>query len=89
MTEQQQKRVEIPYLRAWRMWRGLSIQELAKLAGVSVTTISRLENGVSQPNFSTLHRLARGLNLTREQLLHNRPNGQTNISSKTEQRNRQ
>jgi len=58
MTEQQQKRVEIPYLRAWRMWRGLSIQELAKLAGVSVTTISRLENGVSQPNFSTLHRLA-------------------------------
>ncbi len=72
MTDQQ-TRVELPYLRAWRLWRGLSIRELAKLAEVSVTTISRLENGASHPNFLTLHRLATGLHLSREQLLHTSP----------------
>jgi transcriptional regulator with XRE-family HTH domain len=82
---EQQTRVEIPYLRAWRMWRGLSIGELAKCAGVSATTISRLENGVSQPNYVTLQKLAQGLNLTREQLLHTRPDEHTKILSQLEQ----
>lgn len=81
MTVDQQRRVNLPYLRVWRLWRGLSIRELAKLAGVSVTTISRLENGVSHPNFLTLQRLAKGLDLTREQLLHTTPTEQENIFS--------
>jgi DNA-binding XRE family transcriptional regulator len=63
----------LPYLRAWRIWRGLSQQELADLSGVSKTTIVHLEKGRATPHFVTVAKLATALNLTREQLLHTKP----------------
>ena len=63
----------IPYLRAWRVWRGLSQQELADQAGISKTTVVQLEHGRAVPHFVTVAKLAVALNLTREQLLHTKP----------------
>ena len=63
----------LPYLRAWRVWRGLSQQELADKAGISKTTIVQLEHGRAVPHFVTVAKLASALGLTREQLLHAKP----------------
>lgn len=63
----------LPYLRAWRVWRGLSQQELADRSGVGKSTIIQLEKGRATPHFVTIDKLATALNLTREQLLHTRP----------------
>lgn len=62
----------LPYLRAWREWRGLSQRELARLAKTGVATISRIENG-GVARFETLGDLAKALKVTREQLLREEP----------------
>lgn len=73
MGEQEPTRLNVPYLRAWRIKRVLSQRQLAKQAGIGVSTIIRLEQG-ERANFLTLHKLAQGLNLTVEQLLNDNPN---------------
>lgn len=66
------KGVKLPYLRAWREWRGISQEELKALSGVTVATISRIENG-SPARFETIGKLSTALQITREQLLHTEP----------------
>ena len=46
------------YLSTARVSRGLSSQQLADLVGVTRTTVSRWENGVSVPNSSKLVELS-------------------------------
>lgn len=64
--------VALPYLRAWRVYRGLMQEELATLAGVTPATISRLENG-APARLGTVAKLATALGLTREELMRAQP----------------
>jgi transcriptional regulator with XRE-family HTH domain len=68
-------RVGLEHLRAWRVWKGYSQDELAERSGVAKPTISHLENGKATANFATVRKLAEGLGVTREQLLHTEPEG--------------
>lgn len=64
--------VHIPFLRAWREWRALEQVELAKRAGITATTISRLEHGATA-RIGTVAKLAAALGIDRENLLHSEP----------------
>ncbi|QFF99923.1 XRE family transcriptional regulator [Psychrobacillus glaciei] len=44
-----------------RTGRKMSQRELSELSGVAQKTISRIENGVDIPSFSTLYKLAEAL----------------------------
>lgn len=50
-------------LRIMRKARRLSIRALAELSGLSVNTLSLIENGKTSPSVSTLHRLAGSLDM--------------------------
>ncbi len=56
-------------LKSARRMRGLSVRELAALAGVSHETISRYERGVMKPSSTVLIRIARALDLPIEYFL--------------------
>lgn len=59
-------------LRAFRLERQLTQEQLAEVIDRSVETISNLERGVSLPNEATLHRLAQKLDVTLDDLLKER-----------------
>lgn len=48
-------------IRAVRESRGLSIRDLAELAGINKSQIVRIESGQSDPHYTTLLRIARAL----------------------------
>ncbi|HET7036806.1 MAG TPA: helix-turn-helix transcriptional regulator [Thermomicrobiaceae bacterium] len=54
-------------LRAYRLTAGLTQEQLADRAGLSVRGLSNLEGGRSLPRLATLNRLASALDLTPEQ----------------------
>lgn len=56
-------------LRAARDKRGLTQEELGKLAGFSVSHIYRLENGTREPRLSTIADLAKALKLDPTELI--------------------
>lgn len=51
-----------------RLDAGFSIQALSKEAGVSASTISRLERGLVAPTLLTAHRIAKALGTTAERI---------------------
>jgi transcriptional regulator with XRE-family HTH domain len=51
-------------LRILRKARSLSIRSLAEKSGLSVNTLSLIENGKTSPSVSTLHQLAESLNVS-------------------------
>lgn len=53
--------VTLPYLRAWRVTRQMSMRELAKQAGVSTNTLERLEKGETRAYAQTIGKLAKAL----------------------------
>ena len=55
-------------LRKLREQRSLSQAALAKRAGVTLFTISRLENGHHKPTFQTVRKLAEGLGMKPEDI---------------------
>lgn len=59
-------------LRAIRLRAALSQRDLAALAGMSPTTISDLENDLTEPRPSTIRRLAKALNVEPHQLMSRR-----------------
>lgn len=67
-----QKGFHVPYLRAWREERALQQDELGARAGLTATTISRLEHGATA-RLGTIGKLATALGITREQLLRSQP----------------
>lgn len=67
------KRAPVPYLEAWRLHNLLSQAGLAKKAGVGKNTVKRLEDG-EQANLLTIHKIARGLEITVDRLLNEKPN---------------
>ena len=48
--------------------KGVSLRELAKLAGVSKTQINEIENGQSDPTLKTMCRIAKALNMKIEDI---------------------
>ena len=56
-----------------RELRALSQRELAALAGLSVTTVNRIENGQHRPMPKTVRKLARALGVSPEELLTEQP----------------
>jgi DNA-binding XRE family transcriptional regulator len=67
------KRQTIPNLRAWRLYRLLKQGELAKAAGLGEQTIFRLERPGERANELTIHKIARALGVTVQQLLQEQP----------------
>jgi transcriptional regulator with XRE-family HTH domain len=57
-------RVPLPRLRDARAVRGRTIEQLAREAGVTTSTVSRLENGLQGAYMSTVVKLARALEVT-------------------------
>lgn len=55
-------------LRALRLKEGLSQQRLAELAGMTQPKVARLEQGIGDPQASTLARIATALNCKAEQV---------------------
>lgn len=78
-------RVPLPYLRAWRLAKLLSQDELYAKTGVAKSTINKLEHG-SQANMSTIGKLASGLDITRHQLVYEQPSGDNQRSEADEGR---
>jgi len=80
-------------VQAHRERLGLSIRGLAELCGLSPNTISLIERGATSPNVSTLHQLAKALQVpitsffedhrTEEQVVHSRP-GERAFSGSTQ-----
>lgn len=56
-------------LRAARLRRGLSHEELSARADIDVATVYRLENGDRQPRLPTILRLAEALEMSASDLL--------------------
>jgi XRE family transcriptional regulator, regulator of sulfur utilization len=55
-------------IRALRLKRGLTQEDLAHAAGVRTATISVLERGRSNPSWGTVRSIARALNVTVAQI---------------------
>ena len=56
-------------LRRKRRRAGLTQEELADKAGVATTTVSRIEEGVTQPRIPTIRKIAQALGLQVRDLL--------------------
>jgi transcriptional regulator with XRE-family HTH domain len=56
-------------LKSLRLLNGLTLEELARLSGVSISTISKIENNQQRPSFETVLRIARALKINFVQLL--------------------
>jgi transcriptional regulator with XRE-family HTH domain len=50
--------------REWRQKQGLSLRQLAKRAGVSFTTVYRIEAGAISPTVAMLEKLAKALGIS-------------------------
>lgn len=62
-------RVNGTYLRLLREERGYTLREFARMAGVSPAYLSQIEAEKKTPSVRTLQKLARSLNLAKEELL--------------------
>ena len=55
--------VALPYLRAWRLHRLMTVRGLAEKAGVGFTTVARIEHGFAASAITAI-KLARALDVT-------------------------
>lgn len=53
--------LEPPKLKAWRVYRGMTVEGLAEQAGVSPGLVSQIENGDSNGSPDSLQKLAKAL----------------------------
>lgn len=61
--------MELPTLKAWRLYRGLSLKMLAERAGIHWTTVWRVETGKTKASAETVQALATALEVRPHQLL--------------------
>lgn len=59
---------DVPMIKAWREYLGMTQTELAAKAGVSQPAIAKLERPGAKPRKATLKKLAVAMDLTMEQL---------------------
>jgi len=64
-------------LKSLRLSNGLTLEELGAMSGVSISTISKIENHQQKPSFETVLRVARALHINFVQMLdgHSHSNG--------------
>lgn len=60
-------------LKSVRESRGLSLEQLAELTGVSKSMLRQIETGKSSPTISTIWKIANGLRISFTSLLHRSP----------------
>jgi len=56
-------------LKSLRLANGLTLEELGEMSGVSISTISKIENRQQKPSFETVLRVARALHINFVQML--------------------
>jgi transcriptional regulator with XRE-family HTH domain len=56
-------------LKTLRLANGLTLEELGEMSGVSISTISKIENRQQKPSFETVLRVARALHINFVQML--------------------
>jgi transcriptional regulator with XRE-family HTH domain len=56
-------------VRYWRTRRALTQRQLASSAGLTLSTITRIERGLARPHPTTVHKLAVALGVGVEQIL--------------------
>jgi transcriptional regulator with XRE-family HTH domain len=56
-------------LKTLRLANGLTLEELGEMSGVSISTISKIENRQQKPSFETVLRVARALRINFVQML--------------------
>lgn len=65
-------------IRDTRKCRNLSLQDLAKKAGISISYLSEIERGKKQPSLETINKLSQALNISKEGLFSDSP--KSNVS---------
>jgi transcriptional regulator with XRE-family HTH domain len=65
--------VQLPQLRAWRLYKLMSMRALSEASGVSPNTINNVETQQGYARFETVGKLARGLGITPEALVYEQP----------------
>lgn len=60
-------------IQAWRLAKGMSKRELNRRSGLPVSALTRLEEARSDPLYSTLIRICRGIGITLHQLHDGKP----------------
>jgi transcriptional regulator with XRE-family HTH domain len=65
--------IQLPNLRAWRMYKLMSTRALSAASGVSGNTINALENQNGRALFGTIGKLAQGLGITPQELVYEQP----------------
>jgi transcriptional regulator with XRE-family HTH domain len=73
-------------LRVLRKARKLSIRSLAEISGLSVNTLSLIENGKTSPSVNTLHQLAKSLNVSITAFFENEPRAKRVVYQKAGER---
>jgi transcriptional regulator with XRE-family HTH domain len=88
MTDHEQResggRYQLPFLRAWRRKRFLSIRALQAASGVSTNTIILLESQRSLANPGTVGKLAKALDITPEELVYTDPTPRQRVLAEEE-----
>ncbi len=56
-------------VRYWRKRRALTQGQLANAAGLTLSTITRIERGITRPHPTTIHKLAVALSVCIEEIL--------------------
>jgi len=69
-------------LKSLRLSNGLTLEELGGMSGVSISTISKIENHQQKPSFETVLRVARALHINFMQML-DHPAGQNGASRRS------
>jgi transcriptional regulator with XRE-family HTH domain len=67
------------HLKGIRLERRLTLDEMSRACGVSIGTLSKMENGQVSPGYKTLRKIADGLNVSFERLVNDR-NGFANLA---------
>lgn len=63
----------LPHLKAWRLKRFIGQAELARLAGLSKSTLARAERGDEVVSFANIRKLAEALAISADELLNTAP----------------
>ena len=71
-------------IRHWRLVKGLTLKDMAKLAGCSESFLSKIENDRTTPSLSTLHKIAVALELSISDIF---GSGESEVVTRANERN--
>ena len=71
-------------IRHWRLVKGLTLRDMAKLAGCSESFLSKIENDRTTPSLSTLHKIAVALELSISDIF---GSGESEVVTRADKRN--